>query len=589
MKKLFNHIFFLALLFAAPSCTKDYLERKPLDILSDEQVWNDPALIEAYIVNLYDRSKMSGLFSEFDWSQTYYDAPMRLAIITDEGKGGWDWLGEVGVFNKGLLNRDGGLLDYWDYKFIRSCNEFLQLIQTGKVTEEEKVVTSAEVRFLRAYAYYEMVIRYGGVPLITEPQNADDFDALFVPRNTEKEIFDFILAECDQVSAILPEEYDATKKGRATKFAALALKSRAMLFAASEAKYGTEELNGLVGMPAGEANEYWQQSLNASKAIIDAGKFSLFNRYPDDKAKNYQRLFLEEDNEETILAKKFVSTIKGHNFDYYTELQSFAAGWANGIAVTVEMVDSYEMTDGSNPVIDWANMTGFQSEILKNKDPRFHASVFYNGSPWKTDSAVLYWGIDVDTDGDGVKERLSSTTGEYNGMPHIGKDANGGETTKTGFSIKKFRDDSKRHQENESGQDWIVYRYGEVLLNYAEAAFELGMIGEALDALNQIRTRAGLPAAGSVTIEQIRQERKVELAFETLRWWDLKRWRQSEAALNMTFKSVRGYFDWAQQNYHFEVGTADGYQRVFKPNHYYQPISETVTSNNPSLLENPGY
>ncbi len=115
------------------------------------------------------------------------------------------------------------------------------------------------------------------------------------------------------------------------------------------------------------------------------------------------------------------------------------------------------------------------------------------------------------------------------------------------------------------------------------------MIGEALDALNQIRTRAGLPAAGSVTIEQIRQERKVELAFETLRWWDLKRWRQSEAALNMTFKSVRGYFDWAQQNYHFEVGTADSYQRVFKPNHYYQPISETVTSNNPSLLENPGY
>jgi len=570
------------------SCEDELLDKKPLDIISDAQVWSDPNLIDAYIMNLYDRAKTEGLYRDFDWG-TFY-CPMREVTITDEGRGSYDWLAEPSTWNRGLLDGSGGMLDYWDYNYIRSCNEFLVKIENGNVTDEIKSVTAAEVRFLRAFTYFEFAKRYGGVPIITVPQDISEGDDLFVVRNTEKEVMDFILAECNEISSILPEEYAPAMVGRATRYAALALKSRAMLFAGSEAKYGDVQLNGLVGIPSVDAQAYFQASYDASKAIMASGKFELFNKYPDNKAKNYQQIFMEKDHSEILFAKKFISVTKGHHFDLFNAPESFKANWGNQINVTAEMVDEYEMTDGSSGVIDWENSTGFQKDILKNKDPRFHATVFYDGQPWQGDTIRLHWGIDVDTDGDGIKERLTSGNQTYNGIPHVGKDANGSDATKTGFVIKKFLDENKiRADYGESDQDWIVYRYAEVLLNLAEAAFELNKPEEALEAINQIRIRAGMPSRTSITMDQIRHERKVELAYETLRYWDLKRWRISMSELNGDFRSIKGYYDYSAQKFTYEVGNADGYTRVFKPEHYYMPLSDAVINNNPNLIENPGY
>jgi hypothetical protein len=254
------------------------------------------------------------------------------------------------------------------------------------------------------------------------------------------------------------------------------------------------------------------------------------------------------------------------------------------------MVNDYEMSDGSSGVIDWANVRGIESNLLKNKDPRFHASVFYNGQPWQGDSVVLYWGILADINGDGVKERLSSGSQSYNGMPQVGKDANGEDATKTGFILKKFLDESRRlAQPGESDQDWIVFRYGETLLNFAEAAFELGKPSEALDAINQIRDRAGIARLTSVTLDKIRHERRIELAFETHRWWDLKRWRLSMAKLNGDFHGVFPIYDYEKKDYIFDVENCDGYTRAFKPQHYHMPLTEAVINNNPNLKENTGY
>src|SRR5690606_20956404 len=140
--------------------------------------------------------------------------------------------------------------------------------------------------------------------------------------------------------------------------------------------------------------------LDASNEIIQSGQFQLFNKYSNDKAKNYQMIFLEKDNIEIIWARKFVSMLQGHSLDMFNSPESFKSDWGNLVNVTVEMVDEYEMVDGSPRTIDWLNIMGHPKEILKNKDPRFHASVFYHGQPWQGDSIVLYWGIDVDTDGD---------------------------------------------------------------------------------------------------------------------------------------------------------------------------------------------
>jgi len=291
-------------IFLLASCQEELLEKKPLDIISDSQVWSDPNLIDAYVINLYSRAPLNGMFQNFVWNTWPPISPAEETYMSDEATAGWSWVGEVTDWNKGLLDAGGAVpvLANWNYDYVRSLNEFLELIETGNVSNEVKIQQSAEVRFLRAFQYFTMVKKYGGIPLITKPQKIEDGEANFVPRNKEQEVYDFIGKECDEIAQILPESYDSKNLGRATKYAALALKSRAMLYAASIAKYGTVQLDGVVGIPSSEASKYWQASYDASKAIMNSGKFALYNKYPD-KAKNYQMLFMDITNPETILAK----------------------------------------------------------------------------------------------------------------------------------------------------------------------------------------------------------------------------------------------------------------------------------------------
>lgn len=579
---MFNKIFIYLLAIASfitTACEKTYLDKKPLDIISDAQVWNDPALIDAYVVNLYSRAKTVGLYRDFNWEYGGGESPGRPITITDEGVAGYAWLAELSTWNRGLLDGKGGLFDYWDYNYIRACNEFMELIKTGNAEETVKLQNTAEVRYLRAYAYFEMVKRYGGVPFITEPQELNEGDALYVPRNKEQELYDFIISETTLAAEVLPAEYAVAKKGRATRYAALALKSRAALYAGSIAKYGQVQLNGIVGIPAAEANRYWQLSLDAADVIIKSGKFELYNKYTDDKAKNYQQLFIEKDNSEIILARKYLSVTEGHFFEFYFAPNRFSGGWGNHVSVSVEMVNSYEMKDGSPGVIDWANTIGYPAEILKDKDPRFHASVFYHGAPWQTDTLRMYRGIIAGTD------TLISNTGLHDGMPHVAPDESA-----TGFLLKKFLDETHvRYKEAESDQDWIIFRYAEILLNQAEAAYELGQTGVALVAVNAIRKRAGIAELTNIDLNKIRQERKIELAFEANRWWDLVRWRKSEEVLNKAFNAAMPYYNANSKKYVFKVSGSEGFTRVFKPMHYYMPLNESVISNNPKLEENPGY
>lgn len=583
-----KRLYFLTLMIVTlivTSCQEDLLDKKPLDIISDGQVWSDPNLIDAYVINLYSRASLNGMFQNFTWDTWPPISPAEETYMSDEATSGWNWVGEVTDWNKGLLDAGGGVpvMQSWRYSYIRSLNEFLELIATGNVSEEVKKQRSAEVRFLRAFQYFTMVKKYGGVPLITVPQKIDAGDANFVPRNKEQEVYDFIASECEAIAAELPESYESKDLGRATKFAALALKSRATLYAASIAKYGQVQLDGVVGIPSGDAQKYWQTSYDASKAIINSGKFTLYNKYPD-KVKNYQMLFMDLSNTETILARYFIKLKNGHNYDGFFAPVRFCGFWGSGINVTMELVNAYEMKDGTSGEIDWAKVKGYPSQILKNKDPRFHASIFYNGSPWQGDSLQIWYGIKT-AEGNVVREDNPMA---YKGMSQKGLDATG--DNRTGFLVRKLLDESMHlPNEAEASHPWIEFRLGEVLLNYAEAAFELGKTSDALDAINQIRARAGIASLNTVTLDKIRNERRVEMAFENHRYYDARRWRIAETAFNKDFKRVYPIYDWNAKTFYFEVGSADGYTRSFPKKYYYLPITTPRINNNPKLVENPNY
>jgi len=560
-------------LLALNSCKKDLLNIKP-SIITDANVWKDPSLIKAYITNLYSRSALSGLYAGLGEIPNLYGSDEGMCVYTFVPN----------PIGHGDLKNTGGVLEYWDYELIRDINVLIQKIPTTPLSDDLKNQYGGEARFLRAYAYFEMVKRYGGVPLVKEAQDVNAGDALYVPRNKEQECYDFIEEQCDSAAAMLPEAFAGSDLGRSSKYAALALKSRAMLYAGSIAKYGTVQLDGVVGIPAGDANAYWQASYDASKAIIDSKKFELYNKFPDDKAKNYQNIFLEKNNSEIIFAKKYISLIAGHDFDDFYETNSNYTFWGCAFDPYLELIDAYDNKDGSSGKIDWANTTGYMPDIVKNKDPRFHATILYNGMPWVQDTVTIWSGIYVNGN------LLNDESQQYQGMDEVGRDQKTVQGSRTGFLMKKFLD-PKRHfpKPGESDQDWIVYRYGETLLNFAEAAFELGKTTEALDAINEIRDRAGIAPLGSVTMDQIRHERRIELVFEMHRFYDLRRWRTAVAELNGDFHGALSYFQWDIKKFSFSVVSADGYTRVFRPQYYYLPITPDRINNNPKLVENPNY
>lgn len=574
MKNKNRYTIFPLLLVSLLFSCKKIVDLKPLDIISGDQVWQDPNLIKAYITNLYSRVPLSGVFVDDP------GASVEQLLICDEGRSSFDWWPTT--FTKGLLNTTGGEVEYWDYNLVRDMNTFFKEITTAGIADDVKNQYIGEVKFLRAYVYFEMVKRYGGVPLILVPQDIHAGESLFIKRNTEKEIYDFIATECDESAAKLLVNTQP-ESGRVTQYAALALKSRAMLYAASEAKYGTVQLNGLVGIPSSDANAYWQKSLDASNAIISANKFELYNKYSD-KAKNYQMIFLEKNNKEIILEKKYTGVQYGHSVDDFYETNANYSYWGCQFSPTLELINSFENIDGSSGLIDWPNVRGELPYILRNKDPRFHASILYNGQQWVNDTVRLWLGVYAGG------TLFNSEQNQYKGIDEVGRDQQTSQGSKTGFFMKKFLDPTRSPaRPHESDQDWMVYRYAEILLNYAEAAFELGNDVGALNAINQIRTRAGIAQLAAITLDKIRHERQIELVFETHRFWDLRRWHIAKTVLSRNFHGAFPYYDYDQGNFIYKVDNCEGYTRVFKEAYYYLPITEDRINNNPNLIENPGY
>lgn len=608
-KKYKNFIKIGCLAFVLPvlaSCT-GILDTSPRNVLTDASIWDSNDGITAYIAKMYDQLQTE------DLNYTAGGDVAFPSVLTDEAIKSYTW----GIGNEPIIpdNRFGWWSDTQGYPQIRTVNSFIRKIETAGVSDELKALYKAEARFIRAFHYFALVKRYGGVPLITVAQEytGGNIEELKVPRDKEQVIYDFIYTELQDLvdTDALPETRSGNDLFRATKYAALALQSRAMLYAASIAKYSNITLpGGEVGISSTLADDYWEKARDAAFAIIDSGKFSLYgaNTVQDQKAENFQNMFLDKTmHTEAIFTKAFSYPDKAHSFDFYNAAQSFKVDYGCATNPTVEMVESFDYVDGSSGELkvkdefDEPIKYADPYDLFKDKDPRLLASVLLPGMPWQDGKLEIRRGIILP---DNSRRTAPNATDSYgtgeNSIPIAGKDGpiDVGDFTKSGFYIKKFMNPTDRVDYNRSDTYWMVFRYGEVLLNYAEAAMELGesSTGDALTYINMLRTRAGVQVYTDVDLAKVRKERKVELAFENHRWWDMVRWRIADTEMNnREFKALHPYLVWeegkspSEMSYIFEIVDSPKEPRTFLPKLYYHNVPAAQMATNNKLIPNPGY
>lgn len=591
MNKIRQFIISFCVLSAIVSCND--LDLPSINIIQDKDVFSTESGVTAYMTRLYKDLPIEGFKFNKDGFDEYsnYLAPGNstgeyLLCMTD-----MQWESPKGEWWK-----------CWHYGAVRNVNYFIATLPeyTGNFTETQVNLWLGEAYFIRAYYYFAMVKRYGGIPIIKEVQNFPEqsMEELRVPRNTEKEVYDFIEEELNEAIRLLPDE--SPMKGRVNKFVAYALKSKAMLYAASIAEYGQIQLEGILGIPSNEAQGYYQKSYDASVAL--AGRYSLYNKY-EDKAENYWRLFLDEDSPENIFCEYYKYPEKVHSFDAHNipYQQRGAAGYSSRLCPTLEIVEMFDdingesgvlkVNDENNKPIRFANV----SDIFKNVEPRLRGTVILPGDDFKGEAFEVQKGL-YPTYSETAKPLISTSANDlYEGKRIIGRSGIGHqEMTSTGFCMRKYQNPAMSNAdviESRSAQFWIDMRYAEVLLNKAEAAFSLGKKEEALLAINEIRNRAGAKpyAIDKLTMKEIQKERRLELAFENQTYWDLRRWRIADKEINNTqFTSLCPYYIYDEQKYIFKKEKVGG-QYTFDVKVNYEKIDIDEISKNNKLIQNPGY
>jgi hypothetical protein len=629
MKKIAKFLFILIPLIYLTGCADDFLERPvSTTILLESQVWNDKAMITDFLANLYNRLPTHSTIYSNEGNYAAYDE----GIATGSNESGVD------VSNNDLKTYSNSRWTLWDYSYIRDLNLALEGIKkySTKLTVTEKRGFTAELRFLRALDYFEMVKRMGGVPIITTQliyNFSGDPTYLQSPRNTEVEVYDFIASELDAIKDSVGNFVSgAPSKDRATKYAVLALKCRAMLYAGSIAKYNNllptpiTLPGGEVGIPATRANGYYQASLDAAREIIASGFYSLYAKNPNPGENFYEALTKKAGNPEMIQVQDFQIPTKKYNWSYHEICRTMREDNLSSSAINPDLgfVEAFEYLDGSpgtlkgygdGTVAGQASWIFYDTpaDIFKNKDGRLYGTIVYPGTMLKGVDVQMQSGVYV---WNNTTNRYDRTESEVFGAMYTdGKllAGNGGpfrnvnEVSNTGFYIRKFIDPATLSSARGVGTDiaWPRFRYGEVLLNAAEAAMELGLTPEALGYVNQVRQRAGFPANSLATLNLARliNERRVELAYEDHRVWDLIRWRQAHiiwngSASNPAANALALYPYRVIDKTHLALDGKYVFDRFPAPKfksprffnlqgNYYSEISQAVRDNNPQIVKNP--
>lgn len=585
MKDLLNTYLLITLgifILVISGCdTQELLNEGPPDEITSEEIWQDGNLVELYVNDIYLE-----MGHGFHW-HTMLTAMTDDAMFT-HNQGTFSPL--QSVISPGNLGAFGnGRLPYfmWEnlYSGIRKTNIFLENIESSPIVSDQKQRLKGEVHFLRSYFYHNLLRIYGGVPIITEAYELND--DMEVPRNSFSETVDFIVEEAETASELLPFDTDL---GRANKGAAMALKARVLLYAASDL-YNDNPENELVGYVSGSQQERWRTAKNAAQELMNTGQYSLYDNF-DDPVENYTQLFLTQDNEENIMSRYFLSS---RNELYDPGLGNGPNGYHNwgGNTPMQQLVDAYEMEDGT--YFNWNNPEHAEAPY-EDRDPRFYSSILYDGAQWRERPSDV-----AELEPQGIIQTFTRVTlPDGSTQPGVDtrnspiEDWNGGFT---GYYLRKFIDPSINHQFEVQEVPWRFFRYAEVLLNYAEASIELGEEGEARDVINKIRSRAGMPDVtdtGDDLVDRYRNERRVEMAYEEQRFFDMRRWKIAPNIMNENGKGIdirveaTDYTD-RETYFNYQYNIIDVQNRSWDDKFYFVPIPEDEMNRNDELIQNPGY
>jgi len=532
----------LVVIVSFAACS-DALDVAPKDQIADQTLWETTDNADLFLNDIY----------------TAIPSPVGngdpLENFTDNSVNGVAGRYSSTVYGNSSYTPSNGPSQWEHYANIRKCNLFIQKINESTLPEDWKTLRLAEVRFLRAYFYSLLALHHGGVPIITDVLDRyTQGDEIFRERNTFEETIHFITAECGEIAVDLPL---TAPSGRISRGAALTLKAWCELFDASP----------LYNVSDDKAK--WQRASDTYKQVIDLGVYELF---PD-----YGSLFLEanNNNSEVIFDRVHLGGTSLAN----TRAQNYGPTFVNGVArawagsnPTQELVDEYVMSNGlpiNNPA------SGFDRENpYVDREQRFYTDIIYDGAEWLGSEIIMKQGV-------GSKNQTDLSDNN--------------EATNTGYYWRKAIDPQYANLGNiENGAHFIIFRYAEVLLGYAEAQNEaVGPDQSVYEAVNLVRERVGLPPVDEgLDQEQMRKvidrERRVELASEDKRWYDIIRWKKAEDVLNGRLHAVS--IELENGKWTYKSVPAGGGARVFHPEkNYLYPIPQSAIDANPKLVQNPNY
>lgn len=604
------------------SCKK-YLNVVPTELVTEQAVFENIQNAESAWAHLYASLNSPDV-------QFIHGGGTILAACTDECKDHWENASTL-PFNSGAWNATSNPLNIWNgaYQYIRSANIFLARIDKTPLPESRREYYQvripqykAEARFLRANQYFELFRRYGAVPLVNTVLAPTDPAATNTARSSVEEVVKFIMAECDEIATLLPVIYPrgSSDYGRITKGAALALKARTALYAASplfngNTMYaGVKNTDGTPLFPQTYDNNKWLLAANAAKAVLDLNVYSLSSPNPSNPVDNYGQLFFSRNYEENILP-----LIIGGNRDFEGTFMPNGrdANAVNGngrMSVFQELVDAYEMNNG-RPISDaesgytttgswngklWDGVADVNvskvSNMYKNRDPRFYATIFFQYGVWNYANNArplkFAW--------------YGNNGGGTDGWPKPGTNC------ETGYNWRKWADPNVNLKGGgNANRNFPLIRLAEIYLIYAEAMNEYlsAPNQEVYNALNVVRNRVSMPALPIISTDnskegmrkRIQNERRIEFAFENQRFWDVRRWLIAKSVDNGSMHGLNARPTPAELNSSgFDqnseaAGVAVFYKtvvnqtRVFVDRHYLMPIPQTEINIDPALVQNYGW
>ena len=527
------------------SCN-DFLDPDPTDRLSEKLFWQNEESTDLYLNSFYPYLSSYGNFGTSQFNNGLLTEGMTDMLKYGSYSAGVGNANRI-VFNPYFVTADqsqGLVIWTTSYERIRRVNEFLSsMSKYSTYNEDTNKRYEAQIRFIRAFLYYQLLLRTNTVIIFDKLPDGNS-----KPLSPESDCWDFVEQDLDYAIQNLPVQWDATRSGRITKGAALAMKSRAMLLA-----------------------KRWEKARAAASEVINLQDNGSLVYELNKDYKNAFKSYFDNGNKESILEFRYKLPAPYHSFD-----RDFAPGgdWANNggsACTTQEMVEEYELATGGKA--DWSKWHSKTTETPPYSllEPRFHASVLYNGASWKN-------------------RKIETFVDGKDGYIDYGFQANTNGKTTTGYYLRKYLDESIADiSTTYSAQPWIEIRLAEVYLNLAEACAMLGSTydKDANNAIRTIRERVKLPytdLTGEELMKAIRHERKVELAYEGFYYWDLRRWRMADSILDgARFHGLK--ITQSGTTLTYEYIDCDKEDRKFPERFYNFPIPTTEIANNLAISQ----